>query len=797
MSNAETIAKALSDNPQKVRDGVWLTDCPVHGHKHNLIVSDRDDGTIGVNCRAGCSQESVIVEIKCRGLWPSDTRRRIDPVGEVEPPKAHPTLGRPDHTYRYCQQLVVFRWDATRGRRKEIRPCTWNGTRWIWKAPPRPVPLYRIDLAQQRAEAVIVITEGEKAALAAQELLPDHVVTCWPGGSDNVMYFDTRALKGRRVVLWPDNDDPGVRCMTKAAARIAGAGAAQVRIMRPIGKPKDDAADFQGTSAEAATLVEIAPPFVLEHEVDDGKVDPEALEGTDLRNAERLIKRHGEDLKFSYQLGRWFVFDGKRWADDLGDLIGQRAQDTAKSIFGEECAKCDDPDRRARLAKVAMRAANRSGIDNMVTMARPVLSAKLEEFDCDHMAFNVPNGTVDLRKGHVRAHSRADKLTKLSHVVFDSATECPRWLSFLDEVMDGDQDLVRWLQKAVGYSLTGETKEQCFFMLYGTGRNGKTTFLEALKQIYGEYGTTADPQTFFASRRNDGHGPREDLVALRGARFVSAIEADSGQRFAESLLKALTGDDTIACEPKYGRQIQFKPTFKLWLGCNHRPTIRGQDLGIWRRIHLVPFNVQIPEEKVDADLAQKLRAEASGILAWALQGCLAWQSEGLHPVPDKIRAATDEYRRENDILGGFLDECTVQESFAKVQSRALYDAYKGWSKRNNEEPMSETAFSRRLIERGYKKHKTMTSNLWEGIGLPASGNQHDMEGYGGFSINSSREKIHGTLPGTLHNPPCSSEINVPQNAESARDEDILSGYDPRFERFEKPNVSAENDGTPQ
>jgi putative DNA primase/helicase len=281
--------------------------------------------------------------------------------------------------------------------------------------------------------------------------------------------------------------------------------------------------------------------------------------------------------------------------------------------------------------------------------------------------------------------------------------------------MRGNQDLIEFLQRAVGYSLTGDVSEQCLFLLYGTGANGKSVFVKTAGRLLGEYATVTPFETLLVRR---GEGPRDDIADLRGARFVSAIEAEEGQRLAESLVKALTGDDRIKARFLYSEFFSFEPSFKLWLAANHQPIIRGTDLAIWRRIRLVPFTVTIPEGEQNPHLAEGLVEELPGILNWALAGCLEWQRDGLHQ-PDEVRQATALYRQESDPLAEFLGECCVVEDGRKSRFGELFSAYQRWAEANSEKPLSNRAFADRLTERGFDSYRAPDgrSRMRIGIGL--------------------------------------------------------------------------------
>lgn len=262
---------------------------------------------------------------------------------------------------------------------------------------------------------------------------------------------------------------------------------------------------------------------------------------------------------------------------------------------------------------------------------------------------NVANGTLDLRTGQLRPADRADLLTKAAPVVYAPTATCPQWEAFLDRILGGDKELIRYVQKAASYSLTGLDTEECFFVLHGVGQNGKSTLVETLSALLGtDYAQQATPDLLM-QKKQDRHAT--ELAVLRGARLVASVETGQGKRLNESLIKSMTGGDRIRANFMHQETFEFRPEFKVWLSTNHKPVITGTDLGIWQRIRLIPFNVQIPDNERDGAFKTRLRESAalSGILNWAIEGALLWQQEGLKP-PQAVTEATQAYREEMDVL---------------------------------------------------------------------------------------------------------------------------------------------------
>jgi len=432
---------------------------------------------------------------------------------------------------------------------------------------------------------------------------------------------------------------------------------------------------------------------------------------TDLGNARRLVGLHGDDLQYCHPWERWLAWDGTRWALDDTAQVGRWATDVPTALL-LEAAGLEGEERKARVAW-AMRSQSVGRLHGMVALAQAELPVLPDDLDADPWVLNCQNGTVDLRTGELHPHDREQRITKLAPVDYDLDATAPQWDAFLERILPS-QDTRDFVQRAVGYSLTGDTSERALFILHGTGANGKTTTLEAIRGVLGDYSLRTPTSTLMARQ---GDSVPSDVARLRGARFVSASETEDGRAFSESLLKDLTGKDTVSARFMYSDFFEFRPTCKLWLGTNHKPRVRGTDDAIWDRLKLIPFGVRIPEAEQDKHLSDKLALEAPGILAWAVLGCLAWQTKGLG-VPQEVKDATQEYREESDVLGDFIDDVCIEQSGASVTVKALHDVYMSWCERNGEKAMTKVKLGWRLREKGYTPGRTQTgARTWEGLGL--------------------------------------------------------------------------------
>ena len=583
-------------------------------------------------------------------------------------------------------------------------------------------------LRHVQADSEIVIFEGEQDAERGQEAL-GVVGTTKPFGVKSACQKAwCLALAGKSVTIVYDCDQAG-REGAVADARALWDTTEKIRIVdidvdRNDGYDVSDLLQEHGANAlrdlvnETEWLTE--KPGAPEQHADDRNVE-QRFHFTDLGNAERLVARHGHDLRYCHTHRSWYIWDGCRWRRDDTAEIWRRAQETVRQMFAEASTIHEDDDRKG-LARHALKCESERQLRAMISLVStqagvPVLP---EQMDRDSLLLNCLNGTIDLRTGRLRPHSRDDLITKLSPVDHNPDASCSRWLQFLLEIMDGDEEMVGFLQRMVGYSLTGDTREQCLFFLHGVGSNGKSTFLKTIGSVLGDYAMWTPVDTLLTKR---GDTIPNDVARLAGARLVCAAEADEGRRLAEGLVKQMTGDDKIPARFMRAEWFEFEPTFKIFLAANHKPVIRGTDYAIWRRIKLIPFEVKFfgededGEPKKDLGLSEKLLGELPGILAWAVKGCMAWQVNGLME-PARVKAATAEYKSELDIIQAFIDErCVVGMSQYRVQASALYNEFKTWCSDSGERDITRTMFGKRLADKGYHKTRESSGIWYEQIGL--------------------------------------------------------------------------------
>ncbi len=425
---------------------------------------------------------------------------------------------------------------------------------------------------------------------------------------------------------------------------------------------------------------------------------------SDLGNAERFVDRHGANVRFDVVAEQWLEWDGTRWTRDTRRGVIRRGWETVRAIHSE-ASGAGDPDTAKAIGKHAIGSEKSDRIAALLKVAQSSASVVIEpdQFDVDPWALCVQNGVVDLQTGTLRPHRREDLFTRIAPITFDADAKCPRFDQFFEEIFLGDKGLIEFAWRSIGYSLTADTREQCFFFCYGTGSNGKTKLFEILQRLLGSYGHTADFSTFTANDKPTAGTPRPDLVRLRGMRLVSAAEADQQVRFSEATLKKITGEDPVTARDMYEREQTFTPILKLWLMANHKPRVNESNHGFWRRVRLIPFDAKFDvggKTPPDKTLVGTLRAELPGVLAHAVRACIDWQRNGLG-MSDAVTNATAEYRTDSDPVGRFLDAwyTTGHDRAIRVRATELHMRYCEWASANGAHAFTANVFSVRMEER--------------------------------------------------------------------------------------------------
>ena len=454
----------------------------------------------------------------------------------------------------------------------------------------------------------------------------------------------------------------------------------------------------------------------------DGRITPTAASTTDspnltdLGNAKRMVRMWQNELLYCPSHGTWYVFGDSHWKRDMDGEVNRRAKAVVSTIFDEATA-APSKAQKAAVRRHALRSESSRAINSMISLASTEIEMSLlsERMDSDPWLFNASNGTIDLRTGKMTEHDRTDYITKVSPVAYDPNAKCPLWDEFLSFAMEEDQEVIDFVHRFFGYCLTGLVTEQVLLFMEGTGSNGKSTALLLLMHILGDYAIQGASGLLLAKK---GESHPTEVADLEGTRFVANTEVEKGKPFAEALIKQLTGSDPIRARRMRQDFYQFMPTHKLCIAANHRPIIKGNDEGIWRRVLRIPWNRQIPKDKKDPFFADKLKAEAPGILKRLVDGCVAWQKGGLNP-PEKVTLATGEYREEMDVLADFMDEVCLIEAGAQIPQKELYLKYTEWCEELKQKPQNYRLFNRQLKERNYqlvtKKFHGRATKVWSGI----------------------------------------------------------------------------------
>jgi len=468
---------------------------------------------------------------------------------------------------------------------------------------------------------------------------------------------------------------------------------------------------------EVTSIAQSVARYQPSEDLETGEGMP--VTNTDTGNAVRLVRLFGERLRYCYEQKCWYVWTRKVWQKDLGSQINHYATQTVKHIY-VEASKETDTAKAKELAKHAMQSESNHRIVAMIARAesQPGIPIGIQEIDQDNWLLNCANGTIDLRTGELLPFNKQHYITHIIATPYDANATCPIFDKFLEKVTRGDTELMAYIQKCVGYSLTGDTRTELVFFVYGEGQNGKSTFISTIRVLLGCYAHRVSPDIFMQLKGKGSGGPKESLANLRGKRFVAASEIEEGRRLHMALVKSLTGAETITADRKYEHEIEWQPTHHLWLSGNYRPEIRDDSIAAWRRLKIVPFTVYIPDEEKDEALKFKLLDELPGILAWAVRGCLAYQKDGLAD-PQAVTQATSDYRKENDILGIFMDECCVLEDGASITNKGLRLELKAWCIGSGLDSLNTHQIKRLMLARGFEPGTSSDGKhrVWRGIRL--------------------------------------------------------------------------------
>ena len=721
MTGAQVMISRLK-NVHETSNG-WDACCPSHEDKKpSLSVSETDDGKVVFHCHAGCSQESVLqaLGIKWADLFPT------------KPTNGRGQLGEIIASYDYTDEEGNPLFQVVRFSPKDFRQRRPDGNGgWIWSTKDTRKVLYHLPKISSAIEAdqLIFIVEGEEDVHSLERL--GLSATTNPGGATKWRDEYSKSLReAAEVVILPDNDDVGRTHAEQVATSLHGV--TLVKVLELPGLPEHgDVRDWLrsgGTVHELFRLEKEAPEWkrpplpAVEKQSSPSALDVLLQEHrTDLGNARRFVALFGEDVRYCWPWKKWLVWDGRRFdVDETGEVF-RLAKKVAEQINLGAWEHLEG-DKKEALAKHALRLEKETNLREMLSSARsevgiPVIPGDL---DSDPWLLNCLNGVLDLRTGKLHAHNRKYLMCKLAPVEYHPDADCPTWRRFLQETTGGDKELEHFLQVVAGYSLTGDVSEEKVFFVYGPPATGKSTFLEALGSMLGDYAATADFDSFLSSDFVQGGRPRSDIARLVGIRFVRTAEAKKGRAFEEGLIKRLSGGDALNASRKYQDEFEFHPQFKLFLASNDAPTVRDDDEALWRRLLRVPFSREVAKERRDKSVKKALTTSPesrAAILAWSFKGCDQWQRNGI-PVPPAVDQSTQEYREENDPLKDFLSDCCVLDPQAWATVAELRRVYGEWCREEGVRwPLSPRAFAGRLRARGCIPEKFRHQRGWRGIGL--------------------------------------------------------------------------------
>ncbi len=768
-AGADIVSVVQAYVPLKKRGAEYVGLCPFHGEKtpsfwvipskqfchcfgcganHDVISFIQE--IEGVDFKAACERLGAQTEWKPRAPIAQEAAPLPERITSKPPPdEPHPNMrlreiGEPSRVWTYNDadgSLIGFvaRYDPSEG--KQIRCWSWGarGDRapsWGCGHWNKPRPLYGLDRLAARPEAPVMVVEGEKAADAAQALLPQYVVIAWAGGSQSWHKADLQPLAGRRVDLWPDNDEPGRECMAKLAGILADPRglACHGKMIDPGGEPDGaDAADWQGDDilawlrARATDYTHTEPPTepALQEAPEtppaseivpkpparkqkprlavvgntalslDPDTAPEAVPLSEDHLADHFAEQHHQDWRYVKRWDKWFRWDGCGWAeDDTAEAFDLARQICRAAAYWQEAVLLT-PDGKRKLGRKATAGNVRdvAGTDRRI-------AATVDQWDLNPWLLGVPSGVVDLETGRACDARREDYITKRTAVDPERGAH-PMWDKILARATRSDPTMAHYLQKWAGYMLTGDTREEAFLFVHGPGGSGKSTFVQVIRDVLGGYAKATRIETFMTSRATEH--PTE-IADLFGARLVYAPETEEGARWNESRIKMLTGRDKVKARFMNRDYFEFDPVCKIMIFGNHRPRMHSVGEEMRRRIHLVEFPDSIPAEERDGSLKERIRAEYPAILQWMIDGCLAWRSEGLGR-PEAVSHATDEYLNSQDTLGAWLDECCERRTDARCQVSGAYRNFERWAKERGEYVPSTTVFSEKVQARGIEKRK--------------------------------------------------------------------------------------------
>ena len=587
----------------------------------------------------------------------------------------------------------------------------------------RGAKYYPYNLPAVLAAETIYFCEGEKCVDAISKA--GRVATSLDAGANSIWKKEYNAyFENKTVIILPDNDDPGMIYANKIAQALPGS-----KIIKLPDLPKGG--DVYDWLQQGRTMEDIDElPYYTTLSIDTKTPEEPNVSVENMENIQGFIKinpfetpearkRYGWNhvgpgnmfadcyknlCRYCPEAKNWFTYDGRVWKEDVEGMVSsQYAKNLIYYLF--DCRKfIDDEQQRDAWLKYVTKNLERKYRDIMLKDAASVHYISIKEFDKDPYFFNVENGTIDLRTFTLRPHQPDDLLSKIANVTFDEKARCDRWERFITEIMENDNDKAQFLQKSLGYALTGDTSEECFFIFYGnTTRNGKGTTAETTLHIMGDYGRTAQPETVAQKPNSNGGAPSEDVARLKGARFVNMSEPDKGLRLNSALVKSMTGGDTITARFLHQNSFEFKPEYKLFINTNHLPRVNDDSIFASGRVKLIPFERHFPENEQDKGLKAFFGQpeNKSGILNWLLAGLQLLKADGLKQ-PQSVRDATAQYREESDTIGQFISECLGETRNINTPLMNVHARYEKWCDDYGHRPLNSRNLAAELRRKGKK-----------------------------------------------------------------------------------------------
>jgi len=576
---------------------------------------------------------------------------------------------------------------------------------------------------QRREDRVVVEVSDDRIRRAAEYYLDRAISEAKVGDRNNIGFWLAQQLRDLRLSFAeaesymreyasrvPQEGDGARAAPYTEKEALASLESAYKREPREPAIPGVSRITRYTPSGREVKLVDISPEMVdilVRH--------PGGEDG----NGRTFVDLFGDKFCYVKERGSWFKFDGVRWVEADEEAYLAMVEVLELRLRAAMALDDDDPIKEKLVKTLLSERKRKVHADRSLDAAATRLVRHYTDFDSDPYLLCCSNGVVDLRDGEFRLAKPEDMLHRSTRVRYDPTARCPRWDRFLREVFLGNEDLVDFIQRAVGYSLTGLMPDY-LFICYGTGSNGKSIFLSVLERLLGEYSVVAPPTAFMWERDVNRGAPSPDLASLAGARLAKCIEVRENIRLNEERVKALTGGDRIRARFLFQNPFEFYPTAKVWWAVNHKPIIRDTTHAMWRRIRLIPFEARFePGDGVwqpKEVLMSELESELSGILNWAIEGCLRWKDEGL-ALEGKVKAATEEYRVESDVVERFLSEMVVRDKWGQVKASKLYQEYKSWAEKNGEPSISARSFGERILEKGISRVHTREGNFYTGIRL--------------------------------------------------------------------------------